>query len=151
MVSSIMSNSNQDAIQLTSALHQGVVTLGLQKMVDYLNLIAKLNSNSKAELADSILNLVCSHLKISAHDVKNSARNDGSRIDALCILSLMLKKHLMFSQNEVASFLNKHKSQVSKYVSKMTRLNEHIESDRKLASRYRELEIVVIHLLVNKA
>lgn len=145
-----MTNQNQEAIQLTLALHEGVVTLGLQKMVDYLTLVVRFNSNSKTELAESILDLVCGHFKITSDDVRNSQRNDGNKLDALCILSLLMKKHLVLSQNEIAEILNKHKSQISKYISKMTRLNDHIEIDRKLKSKYKELEAIVIYLLSNK-
>jgi chromosomal replication initiation ATPase DnaA len=144
-------NNKKDATELTLAIHNSLVSIGINKLVEYLNIIATLHSKSKEEMANLFLDIVCQHYKISVDEVRFSQRNDGSNLDALCVLSLLLKKHLVLSQKEIGIILNKHKSQISKYISKMTRLNpDYIEMDKGLYSNYKELEKLVTYILSNK-
>jgi chromosomal replication initiation ATPase DnaA len=145
-------NNKKDAIELTLAIHNSLVSIGINKLVEYLNIISTLHTKSKQEMANVFMEIVCSHYKISVEEVRFSQRNDGSKLDALCVLSLLLKKHLVLSQTDIAEILNKHKSQISKYISKMTRLNpDYIEMDKGLYSKYKELEKIITYILSNKS
>jgi predicted transcriptional regulator len=94
---------------------------------------------------------VTSKYKVSFSSLLESTRNDGDENDAMCLLAILLKKHALMSQSEIAKKLNRHKSQVSKYISRMSNLNvELFKLDRKIYSDYVEINEAIEKLIQNE-
>jgi len=70
----------------------------------------------------------------------DSERTDGEDNDAMCLIAVLLKRHALMSQNDIAAKLQRHKSQISKYITRMSQLNtELFKTDRVLYSNYLEI------------
>jgi IS30 family transposase len=69
----------------------------------------------------------------------------------MCLLAVLLKKHALMSQSEIGKKLNRHKSQISKYISRMSNLNtELFKLDRKIYSDYIEINEAIEKLIQNE-
>jgi len=146
-----MTNSTTNGtIELIRVLNNSVLTLGVRKVIGYLKWITNVNGNDPTDIADLVIYSVCEKYKIKPSELLESDRNDGDRNDAICLMAILLKKHALMSQNEIAFRLNRHKSQVSKYISRMSHLNtELFKQDRKIHANYIEINDS-IELIIRK-
>ena len=145
-------NSNpNNAIELIRVLNNSIHSLGLKRVISYLKWITKWSGNDNKDVADLIIYSVTSKYKITFASLLESNRNDGDDNDAMCLLAVLLKKHALMSQSEIARRLNRHKSQVSKYISRMSNLNvELFKLDRKIYSDYVEINEAIEKLIQNE-
>lgn len=145
-------NSNpNNAIELIRVLNNSIHALGLKRVIGYLKWITKWSGNENKDVADLIVHSVCSKYKISFNILLESTRNDGEENDVMCLIAVLLKKHALMSQNEIAKKLNRHKSQVSKYVTRMSNLNiELFKNDRKIYTDYLEINEAIERLIQNE-
>jgi predicted transcriptional regulator len=145
-------NSNpNNAIELIRVLNNSIHSLGLKRVISYLKWITKWSGNDTKDVADLIVYSVTSKYKVSFSSLLESTRNDGDENDAMCLLAILLKKHALMSQSEIAKKLNRHKSQVSKYISRMSNLNtELFKLDRKIYSDYIEINEAIEKLIQNE-
>lgn len=144
------SSTTNGTIELIRVLNNSVLTLGVRKVIGYLKWITNINGNDPRDIADLVIYSVCEKYKIKPSELLESDRNDGVRADAICLMAVLLKKHALLSQNEIALKLNRHKSQISKYISRMSHLNtELFKQDRKIYANYVEINDS-IELIIRK-
>lgn len=133
-------SANYNTLDLLRVLNESIVALGLNKVVTFLSWINKINKVADRDISDIIIYSVCQKYNMTPHELIHSDRNDGERSDAICIMAALLKKHALMSQNDIAVKLNRHKSQISKYISRMSKLNVHLfKLDRKLYEDFKEI------------
>ena len=144
------SNPN-NAIELIRVLNNSIHSLGLKRVISYLRWITKWSGNDTKDVSDLIIYSVTSKYKVGFSSLLESNRNDGDDNDAMCLLAILLKKHALMSQSEIAKKLNRHKSQISKYISRMSNLNtELFKLDRKIYSDYIEINEAIEKLIQNE-
>ena len=145
-------NSNHNnAIEIIRVLNNSIHSLGLKRVISYLKWITKWSGNDTKDVADLIIYSVTSKYKVTFASLLDSQRNDGDDNDAMCLLAVLLKKHALMSQSEIGKKLNRHKSQVSKYISRMSNLNtELFKLDRKIYSDYIEINEAIEKLIQNE-
>lgn len=137
-----------NAIELIRILNNSIHSLGLKRVITYLKWITKWSGNDTKDIADLIIFAVTSKYKVTFTSLLQSTRNDGDDNDAMCLLAVLLKKHALMSQSAIADKLHRHKSQVSKYISRMSNLNtELFKVDRKIYSDYIEINGAIEKLI----
>lgn len=105
------------------SLNSAIEVLGLEKLTSFLKKFSPFASNFEANdlVAESIIVMVCSYYGIAEDDVDKN-RNDGKYNDAICVMAFFLNKYANYSQKDVSKRLKRHKSQVSKYISRISSL-----------------------------
>jgi hypothetical protein len=135
-----MQNNNNGTIELIRVLNNSVLALGVKRVISYLKWITKMNSTDRKDISDLVIYSVCEKYKIPPNALLDSERTDGEYNDAMCLIAVLLKKHALMSQNDIAAKLKRHKSQISKYITRMSQLNtELFKADRTLYSNYLEI------------
>lgn len=135
-----MQQNNNGTIELIRVLNNSVLTLGVKKVITYLKWVTKMNGSDRKDVADLVIYSVCEKFKIPPNALLESERTDGEYNDAMCLIAVLLKKHALMSQSDIAIKLKRHKSQISKYITRMSQLNiELFKADRKLYSDYTEI------------
>lgn len=135
-----MQNDTNGAIELIRVLNSSVLALGVKKVIGYLKWITKMNGSDRKDISDLVIYSVCEKYKTTPNELLDSDRNDGDFYDAMCLIAVLLKKHALMSQNDIAEKMNRHKSQVSKYIARMSQLNtELFKADRAIYSCYLEI------------
>lgn len=135
-----MQNNNNGTIELIRVLNNSVLALGVKRVISYLKWITKMNSTDRKDISDLVIYSVCEKYKIAPNALLDSERTDGDYNDAMCLIAILLKKHALMSQNDIAAKLKRHKSQISKYITRMSQLNtELFKVDRTLYSNYLEI------------
>jgi predicted transcriptional regulator len=135
-----MASGTNGAIELIRVLNNSVLALGVKRVVSYLKWITKMNGNDRKDIADLVIYSVCEKYKMNPTVLLEAERNDGDRNDAVCLMAYLLKKHALMNHNQIAAKLNRHKSQVSKYISRMANLNtELFKADKKIYADYSEI------------
>lgn len=135
-----MQNNNNGTIELIRVLNNSVLALGVKRVISYLKWITKMNSTDRKDISDLVIYSVCEKYKIAPNALLDSERTDGDYNDAMCLIAVLLKKHALMSQNDIATKLKRHKSQISKYITRMSQLNtELFKADRNLYSNYLEI------------
>jgi len=143
-----MQNNNNGAIELIRVLNNSVLALGVKKVISYLKWITKMNSTERKDISDLVIYSVCEKYKIPPNNLVDSERTDGEDNDAMCLIAFLLKKHALMSQNDIAAKLKRHKSQISKYITRMSQLNiELFKADRTLYSNYLEINESIENLI----
>jgi hypothetical protein len=144
-------STTNGTIELIKVLNNSVLTLGVRKVIGYLKWITNMNGNDPKDIADLVIYSVCEKYKIKPSELLESDRNDGDRNDAICLMAILLKKHALMSQNDIAFRLNRHKSQISKYVSRMSHLNtELFKQDRRIYANYIEINESIELIIKNE-
>jgi DNA-binding CsgD family transcriptional regulator len=150
LVDSEHNPSANNTIELIRVLNNSILALGVKKVISYLKWITKMNGNDSKDVADLVVYSVCSKYKIAFSTLLENERNDGDYNDAMCLIAVLLKKHALMSQNQIAKKLNRHKSQISKYVTRMSQLNvELFKLDRQIQSTYLEISESIEKVIQN--
>ena len=151
MIESEPTTNANNTIELIRVLNNSVVALGVKKVISYLKWITKMSDGESKDVAELVIYSVCSKYKVSFAVLLEKERNDGVYNDAMCLIAVLLKKHALMSQNQIADKLNRHKSQISKYIRKMQMLNvELFKHDRKLLSDFEEINQSIEQLIQNE-
>lgn len=147
-------NSNVSAfstIELIRVLNLSVISLGVKKVILLLKWFAKNNQKDTSDIAEIVIYSVCSKYKITFKDLVEGKRNDKDDFSAMCLISYFLKKYALMMNKDVAKLLCRHKSQVSKYISRISTLNvELYAEDRKLKNLYVEIDRSLQTLIHNE-
>jgi hypothetical protein len=143
--------SPNSTIELIRVLNLSVISLGVKKVITLLKWFAKTNTNDNNQLTEMIIYSVCSKYKTTLKELIEGKRNDNDDYGAMCLLAFLLKKHALMKQTDIAKLLGRHKSQVSKYISRMTMLNTELyKDDRKLKTYYLEIDKSLQTLIHNE-
>jgi hypothetical protein len=128
-------------VELLRALQNCIYRLGVNKVAGYLNWMATLDTSRPQIVLQIIVESVCAKYKLDPQELLQSQRHDGKNNKALCIIVLLLKKHTMMSQVEIAQAVNRHKSLISRYLSKMKTLNiDLFREDREMYNFYKDID-----------
>jgi hypothetical protein len=134
-----MSGNTKGTLELIRVLNNSVHALGVWKVIHYLKWITT-NSNDKKNIADMVVFAVCEKYNTTPSELLDSERTDGDMNDAICIMAFLLKKHALLNQNQIAEKLKRHKSQVSKYMSRMAKLDNRLKQDFKVFSYCEDID-----------
>jgi len=143
------SDPSNQITDLLRVLNNCVISLGANKVINYLKWLNDISIDEKSLLNEVIIFEVCERYNLTFEELLNNNRNDGDKNDAFCLISALLKKHSLLSQNQIATLLNRHKSQISKYITRMSKLNPLMRSDSKIYNEYLEIEKSIIAILNN--
>lgn len=128
-------------IELIRVLNLSVISLGVKKVILLLKLFTENKSKDNSDIVEIIIYSVCSKFKITLKELVNSKRTDNDKHNAMCLISYLLKKHALMINKDIAKLLGRHKSQVSKYIARISRLNTELYSDdRKLKNYCTEID-----------
>jgi predicted XRE-type DNA-binding protein len=117
--------SNQKVSSLFVVLTKTINTIGVDSTIEQLHSIT---SKSKSEMDDTLGNYIIEIVteKVMGQNFvfqnTDKSRYDGQNQKVACLVSFFLKKHAKFSQTEIAEKIGRNKSQVSKYITKMSKL-----------------------------
>jgi hypothetical protein len=143
------SDPSNQITDLLRILNNCVINLGANKVTNYLKWLNDISIDEKSLINEVIIFEVCERYNLTFDELLNNNRNDGDKNDAFCLISALLKKHSSLSQNQIATLLNRHKSQISKYITRMSKLNPLMRSDSKIYNEYLEIEKSIIAILNN--
>ena len=145
-----MSGNTKGTLELIRVLNSSVHALGVWKVIHYLKWIIN-NCSEKKNIADIVIFAVCKKYKLNPSELIDSDRADGDKNDAICLIAYLLKKHALMSQNQIAEKLQRNKSQISKYMSRMANLDvDRIKDDQKLWSSCLEIDNAIEILIRNE-
>lgn len=151
MIESEATPNANNTIELIRVLNNSIVALGVKKVISYLKWITKMSDSESKDVAELVIYSVCTKYKVSFATLLEKERNDGVHNDAMCLIAVLLKKHALMSQNQIAMKLCRHKSQISKYVTRMSQLNtELFKLDRKIYEDYKEISESIEKVIANK-
>jgi len=143
------SKTPNQIVDLLHVLNNCVLNLGANKVINFLKMLNQNLVNENNLVNQVVIHEVCERYNLSFDELLNNNRNDGDKNDASCLISALLKKHTLMSQNQIADLLKRHKSQISKYISRMSKLNPILRSDIKLYNEYNALDKSIIATLNN--
>jgi hypothetical protein len=105
--------------------------------------------SSKEEfIGEKIIEISCDHYEIKEDVFATDLRSDGVYQDFMCVVSYLLKKYAKYNQNEIAERINRHKSQISKYITRIAFLKpEDRTSDIALYKKLTLIESKLVELL----
>jgi chromosomal replication initiation ATPase DnaA len=113
---------NQIIADFLGLMKSAVEKVGFENVFNSVNTDFSLSETKhKFLIAEKIIDIVCDNFSVSKDNLLKE-RIDGSGHDAMCFISFFLKKYANFTQTEIAEKLNRHKSQISKYVTKISQL-----------------------------
>jgi hypothetical protein len=112
------------------ALHKAISNVGTDNLVTTFKQIRPVNFSIKDEfIANKIVELTCDAYSLNENVFDEDSRSDGIYQDFMCVVSYLLKKYARYNQNEIGEKIKRHKSQVSKYVTRISQLkpNDKVE------------------------
>lgn len=132
------------------SLNSAIEVLGLEKLTAFLKKFSPFTSNFEGNdvSAESIIALVCHYYGIEEKDLIIN-RNDGKYNDAICVIAFFLNKYANYSQKDISNRLKRHKSQVSKYISRITSLKPKFHPrDDAFIKNISEIETEIVNKVV---
>jgi hypothetical protein len=137
-----MSGNTKGTLELIRVLNSSVHALGVWKVIHFLKWLTT-NGSDKKNVADVVVFAVCEKYNTNPSVLIDSERTDGDLNDAICILAFLLKKHALMNQNQIAEKLKRHKSQVSKYMSRMAHLDLRLKHDSTVYSKCEDIDSAI--------
>ena len=117
--------SNKKVSNLFVVLTKTINRIGVDSTIETLNSI---RSQAKSELDDNLGNYIIEIVteKVTGQNFvfqnTDKRRFEGEHQKIACLVSFFLKKYAKFNQNEISEKIGRNKSQVSKYITKMSKL-----------------------------
>lgn len=105
------------------ALHKAISNVGTESLVNTFNDLRPTTFSIKDEfIATKIIEFTCDTFGINENVFDEDSRSDGVHQDFMCVVSYLLKKYARYNQNEIADRIKRHKSQISKYITRISLL-----------------------------
>ena len=115
--------TNQSVSNLFFALSKALNNIGVDATIESLNVISNSNKRKKDEhLAEAIVQIVSETLSSQEFSFEKKDRYDGIEQEVACFISFFLKKYAYYNQNEIAEMIGRNKSQVSKYITRISQM-----------------------------
>lgn len=117
--------SNQKVNNLFVVLSKTINSIGVDSTIETLNAI---RTQAKSEMDDTLGNFIIEIVteKVTGKNFvfqnTDKKRFEGENQKIACLVSFFLKKYAKFNQNEISEKIGRNKSQVSKYITKMSKL-----------------------------
>lgn len=139
--------SNQKVNNLFVVLSKTINSIGVDSTIETLN---SMRSRAKSEMDETLGNFVIEIVteKVTGQNFvfqnTDKSRYDGDNQQIACLVSFFLKKHAKFNQTEIAEKIGRNKSQVSKYITKMSRLKRNGDKENdELFSLFEEIDMKI--------
>jgi len=130
-------------------LHKAISKVGTDNLIEVFSELKNDKPSSKEEfIGEKIIEISCDHYEIKEDVFATDLRSDGVYQDFMCVVSYLLKKYAKYNQNEIAERINRHKSQISKYITRIAFLKpEDRTGDIALHKKLTLIESKLVELL----
>jgi hypothetical protein len=141
--------ANQQVNKLFFALSKAINNKGIDYTIENLNTLSYSDKIKDEHLGNLIVEIISK--KTEDDDFAfQKGRFDGKAQDTACLIAFFLKKYANFNQNEISEKICRNKSQVSKYITRISQLKrDGIPSNEYLLSLVEEIEMN-IHPIIKK-
>jgi len=141
--------ANQQVNKLFFALSKAINNKGIDYTIENLNTLSYSDKIKDEYLGNLIVEIISK--KTEDDDFAfQKGRFDGKAQDTACLIAFFLKKYANFNQNEISEKICRNKSQVSKYITRISQLKrDGIPSNEYLLSLVEEIEMN-IHTIIKK-
>lgn len=135
--------------QLFRTLEIGISRIGMQKVIERLKSSIEFDADNQYSLNKEIIETACKTFGESWEYIRSKKRLQGRQLYLAQIIATLLQKYALLTQIEIAEVMNKTKSSISKYVSKMNFSNskkmtidekEYFEKYKKIENRIKEIQ-----------
>jgi hypothetical protein len=135
--------------QLFRILEIGINRIGMQKVIERLKSSIEFDADNQYSLNKEIIETACKAFDLSWGYICSKKRLQGRELYLARIIATLLQKYALLTQIEIAEVMNKTKSSISKYVSKMNFSNskkmtiderEYFEKYKKIENRIKEIQ-----------
>ena len=135
-------SSRKTIVNFSVSLIEAVEKFGLDKLTSFLSSLTPFESVITNESnSNVIISIICARYEISYEDIINKKKSNGLYLDAICLISYCLKRYSGCNPKEISVILQRHKSQISKYLSRVNSLRDGISmQDDKLIKLKDEIE-----------
>ena len=141
--------ANQQVNKLFFALSKAINNKGIDYTIENLNTLSYRDKIKDEYLGNLIVEII-SKKKEDSEFAFQKGRFDGKAQDTACLIAFFLKKYANFNQNEISEKICRNKSQVSKYITRISQLKrDGIPSNEYLLSLVEEIEMN-IHTIIKK-
>jgi hypothetical protein len=135
--------------QLFRTLERGISRIGLDKVIERLKSSIEFDADNQYSVNKEIIETSCKTFGESWEYIRSKKRLNGRQLYLAQIIATLLQKYGLLTQIEIAEVMNKTKSSISKYVSKMNFSNskkmtidekEYFEKYKKIENRIKEIQ-----------
>lgn len=135
--------------QLFRTLERGVSRIGVDKVIERLKSSIEFDADNQFSVTKEIIENSCKAFGENWEYIRAKRRLQGRQLYLAQIIATLLQKYALLTQIEIAEVMNKTKSSISKYVSKMNFLNsktmtiderEYFEKYKKIENRIKEIQ-----------
>jgi len=135
--------------QLFRTLEIGISRIGMQKVIERLKSSIEFDADNQYSVNKEIIETACKAFGESWEYIRAKKRLQGRQLYLAQIIATLLQKYALLTQIEIAEVMNKTKSSISKYVSKMNFSNsnkmtidekEYFEKYKKIENRIKEIQ-----------
>ena len=135
--------------QLFRTLEIGISRIGMQKVIERLKSSIEFDADNQYSVNKEIIETACKTFGESWEYIRAKKRLQGRQLYLAQIIATLLQKYALLTQIEIAEVMNKTKSSISKYVSKMNFSNskkmtidekEYFEKYKKIENRIKEIQ-----------
>jgi hypothetical protein len=135
--------------QLFRTLEIGVSRIGMQKVIERLKSSIEFYADNQYSVNKEIIETACKAFGENWEYIRSKKRLQGRQLYLAQIIATLLQKYALLTQIEIAEVMNKTKSSISKYVSKMNFSNskkmtidekEYFEKYKKIENRIKEIQ-----------
>lgn len=144
--------SKKSIIDFSIAIYDAIQTFGVEKLTHFLKTMHPFSQDffDKDVMSESIIQIICVKYNIKMQDLVDKKKIHGEYGDAICLISFFLKKYGNYNAKEISIILKRHKSQISKYLSRISLLREKVSiQDDKLIQTMLEIESQIKKQLLN--
>ena len=135
--------------QLFRTLERGISRIGVDKVIERLKSSIDFDADNQFSITKEIIETSCKTFGESWQYIREKKRLQGRQLYLAQIIATLLQKYALLTQMEISEVMNKTKSSVSKYVSKMNFSNakrmtiderEYFEKYKKIENRIKEIQ-----------
>lgn len=132
----------KNEFQILEEIVLTVDKIGIEKTVEIIRKARDLAKDHNLVIQEYIIQQVCNSFSITKDDLF-FGKSTIDRTNALAVCSVELKGHLGYSQGKIAFILKKHDSVISKYIKRISYLDNSHSEDKKLIDKYGTINIKI--------
>jgi hypothetical protein len=130
----------KNEFQILEEIVLTVDKIGIEKTVEIIRKARDLAKDNDIVIQEFIIQQVCNAFSITKMDLFEGKGNID-RTNALAIISVEMKNHLGYSQGRIAGILRKHDSVISKYIKRISYLDDNHIEDKRLIQKFDIVDI----------
>lgn len=144
--------SKKSIVDFSVSLVNAIETFGMEKLTTFLSFLQPLSKEIVEDdsLSEVVIQVICTKYQIRFSELVSMKKIHGKYNDAMCLLCYLLKKYSHYSAKKISFVIQKNKSQVSKYLSRISLLREKVSvEDDRLIQTLNEIEIQIKKTIEN--